>query len=237
MQRVSAVVAVLLLLAIIVIGTVITALVISPTRAEQSPSTTFVTARNTNSGSTTKLTVFLTFQNGTRYSSGSLGANQLLSRVENGSYIFSPIDPGNYSITMNNGSSLYLPPTTIKISAGSNFANLTIYSLKVFTLVEQSGLSYNGTQPGPPIEVANGTAVRIIIINNTTLIHNLAIVQNLYNLSSSQILFVSLSNTLNAGGTTNDTFVASRVGSFYYECLIGNHARAGEYGYFIVVKK
>ena len=57
---------------------------------------------------------------------------------------------------------------------------------------------------------------------------------NLYNTSVSNVLFNSLSNTINAGGTSNDTFIVSKIGTFYYQSMVGNQARQGEYGYFTV---
>lgn len=65
-------------------------------------------------------------------------------------------------------------------------------------------------------------------------IHNVAVVSTLYGTNYSTILFNSLSNTFTTGGSVNDTFIVSRTGTFYNECLIGNHAKDGEFGLFIV---
>jgi hypothetical protein len=115
-----------------------------------------------------------------------------------------------------------------------NNLSVTVYPLSVFSLTATSSLSFNGTQPGPIISVRNATAVRLIIFNNTTQIFNIAVVSSLYNTSTSNVLFNSLSGTVNGGGTLTDTFIANKVGTFYYQSLIGNQAREGEYGYFTV---
>ncbi|MHB8566678.1 MAG: multicopper oxidase domain-containing protein [Nitrososphaerales archaeon] len=236
MQTQSALIATSLLLLMILSATIVSSIILSPSNLSPKSSTTVITARvTTSSGASTSLVVSLSFPNSTRFSEGALLASQHQSVVTNGSYVFNSLVPGNYSMSVSGNESVFLPPTTIKVSPGTSYANLTIYTLKIFTLIETSGLSYNNSQHGPAIIVENGTGVRIIIKNNTTLIHNLGVVQALGNVNASNIMFSSLSETLNAGGSTNDTFLVNKVGSFYYECLIGNHARDGEYGFFIVM--
>ena len=160
---------------------------------------------------------------------GSIGSQSFSDKYE-----FSPIDPGTYDLNLSDVSGVYLAPSSVKVLQGVDELNATVYPLSVFRIVETPNLSLNGTQPGPDIIVKNATAVTFIVNNNTTLIQNLAVVSNLYNTNYSSVLFDSLSNTINAGGTVNQTFVVNQEGYFYYTCLIGNDAKAGEFGPFVV---
>jgi len=222
------------LLFIILTATVATSIILSESRTQTTSKTTTVITPSIATANETRLVINLAFPNGTRFNGGDLVAGSTITKGANGSYTFTTLIPGNYSLSFQGNESVYLPPTTVHLSPGISFANLTIYRMEIYTLIETANLGYNNSQPGPLIQVPNGTAVRIVLHNNTTLIHNLAIVQTLGNVSGSNIMFASLSDTLNAGGSTNDTFFVNKVGAFYYECLIGSHARDGEYGYFIV---
>ena len=64
----------------------------------------------------------------------------------------------------------------------------------------------------PIISVSNETAVRLIIFNNTTQIFNIAVVSSLYNTSTSNVLFNSLSGTVNGGGTSKRDFHSEQSG-------------------------
>jgi len=235
----SALLATALLLSIIVVATIVTALIFQPNVHTQTTAPTVTASVTSATNSSTSLLVTLHFPNGTRFTGGTLTAGTASSQTVNGSYYFPALLPGNYSIAFSAtppGYRVYLPSTSVRVQTGINHANLTIYSLVIFVLIETSALEYNNTSPGPTISAQNNTAVRLVIRNNTTLIHNVAIVETIANSSAANILFASLSNTLNAGGTTNDTFIVNRVGLFFYECLIGSHARDGEYGTFIVTR-
>jgi Multicopper oxidase len=160
---------------------------------------------------------------------GSIGAN-----ATSGQFMFNGLNPGNYQLNLTNAGDVYLPPTSARISSGVNVLNLTVYQLTIFRLTDNSSLSFNGTQPAPSIYVRNGTATRLVIQNNTTQVFNVAVVASLYNTTIANTLFDSLSSTISAGGSVNDTFIVSEVGSFYYQSMTGNQARQGEYGSFIV---
>ena len=240
MRSSAALIGIVLLLSIIIGATALTAFFFQPNVRTLTTAPTVTASVRSATNSSTSLLVALHFPNGTRFSAGTLTTGSSTSEQANGSYFFPSLPPGNYSIAFSQTppvSHVYLPSTSVRIQTGFNHASLTIYSLSVFVLVETSGLEYNDSAPGPTITVQNDTAVRFVIRNNTTLIHNVAVVETIANSSAANILFASLSNTLNAGGTTNDTFVVSSVGLFFYECLIGSHAHDGEYGTFIVTKQ
>lgn len=222
-----------LLLLVIMGATVLVALAFPPAPAAPKPTTPVVSA-TTSTANVTKLQIILAFPNGTRFSSGSLSAAGMISEIYNQTFLFNTIAPGNYSLTYSGNASVYLPPTTISVSSGLNVAKLAVYRMITIVLVDSPNLAYNNTTPGPSIVVDNGTAVRLTLKNNSSLIHDVAVVRTLGNVSTSNVLFGSTSDTLNAGGTTNDTFIVSTPGSFYYQDLIGNHAKDGEYGYFLV---
>jgi lipoprotein-anchoring transpeptidase ErfK/SrfK len=162
-------------------------------------------------------------------------AGSVPSNTTSNNYEFSPINPGSYSLNLTGVPGVYFPAITTQVSPGVNLLSVVVFALKVFVLIATSNLSFNGTQPGPIITVRNNTAVRLVIHNNTTQIFNVAVVSSLYNTSTSNVLFNSLSSTVNAGGTLNDTFIVTKIGTFYYQSLIGNQAREGEYGYFTVI--
>jgi hypothetical protein len=230
----TALVATALLLLVIVCATVITAIAFPSPSAKPTLTPPVVSARTTSSATVTKLQITIAFPNGTRFVSGSLSAGGMKSVIFNETYLFDSITPGNYSVTYSGNQSVYLPPTTVSVSSGINVAKLTVYKIVTFVLVNSPNLTFNNTSPGPSIMVDNGTAVRITLRNNSSLIHDFAVVKILGNVSTSNVLFGSTSDTLNAGGTTNDTFVVTSPGSFYYQDLIGSHAKDGEYGYFLV---
>lgn len=233
MRRISSLVASSLLLTLIILSTSLVALIATPTRGQPLTST-LIPITSSVSTNTTKLAIDMYFPNGTRESSGEIFAGAFKSTLLDNQYVFDNIIPGIYSLNTTGIPNVYLPSTSVKVIAGLNSLNITAYQIAVFPLTETPNLSFNGTQPGPTIIVKNNTAVMLIIHNNTTLIHNVAVVSTLYDTNYSTILFNSLSNTITAGGSVNDTFIVSRTGTFYYECLIGNHAKDGEFGLFIV---
>jgi len=165
---------------------------------------------------------------------GSLYAGNQQRNSSFGRFTFSDLSAGNYELNLTGVPNAYLPPVSAQVVQGENVLNLTVYPLAVFHLIDTPNLAFNGTQPGPIINVKNGTAVRIDISNNTTQVFSLAIVRNLYDITTDNVLFGSLSNTISAGGSVNNTFVASKSGTFYYQSMTGNQAREGEYGYFTV---
>jgi hypothetical protein len=247
MNRTPALIATALLLSIVVAGTALSAVLYVPQKSVPARPITTITAQlitttsaeATNSSSTTvnqtELIVTMHFPNGSSFNSGVLYAGTQSVNSSNGQFVFSKISPGTYPLSLKKANNVYLSPTNVQLSSGANHVNVLVYSMSTFFLYFNDGLSINGTQPGPPIIVSNATAVELVIFNNTTLIHNLGIVESLTNENSSNILFSSLSLTLNAGGSTNDTFVVAKSGSYYYEDLIGNHGHDGDYGSFYVL--
>jgi hypothetical protein len=182
----------------------------------------------------TQLSVTASFPNGTKLSNGTLYAGTIGANLTSGHFNFNNLGPGSYQLNLTGTPNTYLPPVRAQVSLGLNFLNLTVYQLAIVHLTDNSSLSFNGTQPGPTIEVKNGTATKLVIQNNTTQVFNIAVVSDLYNTSSSNILFNSLSSTTSAGGSVNDTFIVSQVGEFYYQSMTGNQAKQGEYGFFTV---
>jgi hypothetical protein len=235
LQRSASLIASAALLLSIIAATAIAAHYATPIRGQ--PPTHTITATTTvvsTTNTTTRLMVTLEFPNGSRLETGNLTANGLLGSFSSGEFNFSGIRPGTYQFNLTGAPSTYLPPISAQVSPGENFLNLTIYQLAVFHLVNTPNLAFNGTQPGPIINVKNATAVRLVIYNNTTQIFNVAVVRDLYNTSLDNVLFNSLSSTISAGGSVNGTFIASAVGTFYYQSMTGNQAKQGEYGYFTV---
>ena len=182
----------------------------------------------------TQLLVTLAFPNGTKLTNGSLYAGTIPANYTSGQFEFQGLGPGNYQLNLTGAGSVFLPPISAHVSSGMNLLNLTLYPLISFHIFDTSNLSFNGTQPGPIISVKNGSAVKLLIQNNTTQIFNIAIVDNLYNTSADNVLFDSLSSTISAGGSVSAIFVASKVGTFYYQSMTGSEAKQGEYGYFTV---
>lgn len=222
------------ILGLILVSTIIVALIATPIRGHPSPS--LATPSTTSiSQNVTSLTISIRFPNGTSLVSADIAIAGVDGvEIRRGVYSFSNVRPGIYSVNFSGPPNVFFPPTQIKVQAGLNLLNLTVYRLEYFRLYQSTSPGYNGTSPGPPISVVNGTAVEFLIFNNSTLIRNFAIVRELYNTSSNNILFDSLSSTLNGGGSANDTFIVTSPGFFYYEDMIGSHARDGDYGYFVV---
>jgi len=179
--------------------------------------------------------VTLTFPNGTRLTKGSLHAGSLTANFSSGRFVFTGLSSGNYELNLTGVNNTYLQPVTARVSPGLNPQNLTVYPVFTFHLTVVESLSFNGTQPGPIINVRNDSAIRLVIRNNTTQVFNVAVVANLYNTSADNALFNSLSSTISAGGSVNDTLIVTQVGTFYYQSMTGNQARQGEYGYFTVI--
>lgn len=220
------------LLAILIVGISLAAYALTPARG--TPSTKVIVA-NTSSNSLNETNLLLTLKlpNGTNFTSGEAFVDSYQSIVSNGSYFFKNIKPGSYSLNFTGATSFFVPPLTMKLSNGTNLVNETIYPLRFFVLFETAGLSYNGTRPGPQLNVNNGTAVKVEIFNNTTQINDFAVVRNLSDANQSNVLFNSLSDNLSPGGSTNDTLIVSSAGSYYYTSLIGSQSKDGEYGHFV----
>jgi FtsP/CotA-like multicopper oxidase with cupredoxin domain len=221
------------LLLILIAGVSLAGYALTPVKGEPSTSVIVATTSST-SINATKLIISLQLSNGTMYTSGSLFAGQYQSSYLNGSYVFQDIPPASYSLNFTGPNNIFFPPLKIVVQRGVNLVKAAIFPLESLKLVETSGFAYNGTLPGPTIDVRNGTAMRIELFNNTTQITDLAIVNSLSNFNQSSVEFNSVSNTLSPGGSTNDTFIVSSLGTFYYTSLIGSQARNGQYGHFIV---
>ena len=176
----------------------------------------------------------LSFPNRTKFTNGTLVSGKLNANLTSAGFVFTGLTPGNYALNLTTTIKVFLPPVSASVSSGSNALNLTVYQLSTFGIIVNATLAFNGTQPGPPITVKNGTAVRLMIQNNTTQVFNIAVVRNLFNTSSDNVQFNSLSSTISAGGSVNDTFIVSVVGAFYYQSMIENQAKQGEYGNFTV---
>jgi hypothetical protein len=235
MHRLASIIASALVLSIIIVATAFVASVSSPDRGRPTVRViTGNTATTTKTTNSTELIVHLFFPNGTRLTSGDMFADTIPTQNTSEKFVFSPMNPGSYALNLTGVEGVFLPPTIAQVSPGLNALDVTVYPLKIIVLIATSSLSFNGTQTGPIITVHNNTAVRLVIHNNTTQIFNIAVVSSLYNTSTSNVLFDSLSSTVNGGGTLNDTFIVNKIGTFYYQSLIGNQAREGEYGYFTV---
>jgi hypothetical protein len=235
LQRLYSLIASGLLLSVILASITIVAITTTPNREQALTSTSLIVSRETSSTNLTTLAVKLFFPNGTGENVGEMYAGSFESQHVRNQYLFDNITPGTYQRNLTGASGIYFPSGAVRVSSGTNFLNITVYQLEAFDIVVTAGPTLNYSSPGPTITVLNGTMVRFAIYNNTTLIQNLAVVKMLNNTESSNVLFNSSSDTINAGGSVNDTFVVSKVGSFFYECLIGNDARDGESGQFIVV--
>jgi hypothetical protein len=233
MDRSSSLLASGLLLVVIIISTGVAATLATPARGNPTPST-LVPLTTSAPNNTTELIIRLYYSNGTEITSGKMFAGTIESNATNSEYMFKDILPGIYQLNITGVPEVYMPSASVKVVTGINLLNVTVYQERTFYIVETANLSFNNTEPGPSINVKNGTAVTFIIYNNTTLIQNVAVVNSLYNTNYSSVLFNSLSNTITAGGSVNDTFIVTQAGNFYYECLIGNDAKAGEYGFFVV---
>jgi hypothetical protein len=233
LQRFGSLVASAALLLCIIAATAIAAHYATPSRGQPSIHTVSVTTTPAVTNST-QLIVDLAFSNGTILTNGSLLAGSMPGSLVSGHFVFNGLGPGSYPLNLTASSNVYLPPITARVSPGTNILNLTIYQLATFHLAVTWQLAFNGTQPGPIINVVNGSAVRIVIQNNTTQVFDIAVVQNLYNTSADNVLFNSLSSTISAGGSADDTFIVSTPATFYYQSMTGNQAKQGEYGYFSV---
>jgi hypothetical protein len=235
MQRIAAVIATLLLLSVLLTATTVVAVLYAPPSGpRQSVVTSTLTVSRVSSSNATQLSVNLKFVNQTFFDRGVLSAGPYATNGSSGEFFFPKVSPGNYTLTISSAPSIFLPATTINVLPGLNYANVTIFQREIVFLYFTNGLSINGTSPGPIIDLPNSTAATFVITNNTTLIHNFAVVESLSNQNSTNVVFNSLSITLNAGGSTNDTFILSSPGTYFYEDLIGNHARDGVWGIFIV---
>ncbi|MHB1908908.1 MAG: multicopper oxidase domain-containing protein [Nitrososphaerales archaeon] len=232
MHRESALIGSAGLLVILIIGVIITAYIYTPVRGV-APKTVIVASTSSAERNQTELVLGLRLSNGSIFDEGNLTLGTYNSQVINQSYIFQNISPGSYSLNLTDVSGFFLPPATLEISKGENFARATIYPLVTFSLIETGALTYNGTRPGPSIVVKNGTAIILSLTNNTTQINDFAVVRDLGNTSQSNVLFNSLSNTLGPGGSSSDIFIVSSPGFYYYTSLIGSQSKDGQFGYFL----
>lgn len=223
-----------LLLSVILVSVTVVAMSATRPRGNLQTSSSLVVSTVASKTNSTDLVVRLAFPNGTNPKVGALQAGSLQGRLLEGNYVFNNVTPGVYPLNFTGGPNIYFPSATVKVSAGVNSLNVTVYQLETFDILVGTGPLLNGSTPAPTIQVTNDTVVRFAIHNNTTLIQNLAIVGSLNNTEYSNVLFNSLSETISAGGSANDTFLVSNTGSYFYACLIGNDARLGEYGYFLV---
>ena len=234
MQRSSSLIASGLLLTFILLSVSLVALTTTPSRGIIETTTSVVVSRETSKTNTTVLAVRLYFPNGTSPQAGNMDAGSYHSEFIDNQYVFGGIAPGNYQLNWTGGPDIFFPSVQVKVTPGINSLNVSVFQLETFDIIVTAGPELNGSVPAPTIKVPNNTVVQFYIHNNTTLIQNLAIVSSLNNTNFSSIMFNSLSNNIGAGGSTNDTFIVNRTGNFFYECLIGNDARAGEYGEFLV---
>ncbi len=234
MQRLSSLIASGLLLGIILISVTIVATTATPNRTHLHTSTSLVVSTVATKTNMTKLVVRIAFPNGTTPDVGELKIGSISGERVGSQFVFDNVTPGTYQLNFSKALGIYFPAANVKILPGLNSLNVTVYQLEVFQIVVTQGPSLNGSTPAPIIRVPNDTVVQFEILNNTTLIQNLAVVDTLNNTEYSNVLFNSLSETISAGGSANDTFVVSQSGTFYYACLIGNDAKAGEYGFFLV---
>jgi hypothetical protein len=233
LRTTSALIGSALLLIILLVGVTIAAYVLTPVKGSPTSLTVIAKTSSTSNFNSTELILTLKLPNGSRFTSGVVNAGPFGSTVENNSYVFRNIQPGNYVLNLTRAPNFFLPES-IKLGKGINFVNLTIYPLFTFRLIVNPGLKYNTTSPGPLIAVSNASAVRLQVFNNSSQINNIAIVNSLTNFTEQNILFNSVSNSLSPGGSTNDTFIVTSNGFFYYASLFASQAKDGQYGYFYV---
>jgi hypothetical protein len=236
LQRSSSLIASAVLLLCIISATALAAHFSTPVRGQPSVSTVSATTvkNELTATNSTQLSVTLSFPNGTRLTNGSLYAGTQLANLTADHFLLTGLASGSYPLNLTGETNTYLPPTSAQVSTGLNLLNLTVYQLSTLRLVVNGSLSFNGTQPGPSINVGNASAIKLIIENNTTQVFDVAVVYNLYNTSSANVLFDSLSSTISAGGSVSDTFIVSRIGTFFYQSMTGNQAKQGENGDFVV---
>jgi len=122
-------------------------------------------------------------------------------------------------------------------SAGS--VTITIYAGEVSSSAYGFGNTQsNITSPGPTFTVKVGTTVTVDFTNAGTMQHNWALVNEKTagntNLAFSKAQVASAGNAISPGGKGSATFVASKVGTYYYICQVDAHVALGMWGTFIV---
>lgn len=95
----------------------------------------------------------------------------------------------------------------------------------------------NITSPGPTIRVKQGQVVEIRFVNEGRLRHAFAIVERVER-TNPNVLFgaiiASAQNPIGPGEEGSVIFVASRAGTFFYQCPVANHGPKGMWGTIIV---
>lgn len=145
--------------------------------------------------------------------------------------------------------------TAVIILAGITvaFASLSLLSptpkeegeLKVFVLImrESDDLStygFNGTKGGPDIVVNVGDRVKIILINEGTIPHAFAVVDQPGDRAPPiwESVAATAADPILPGEERTVTFVARKPGSYWYACLIPPHrTQFGMEGRFIVLEE
>ena len=206
----------------------------TPSRGSLETTSSLVVSTVASKTNRTQLVVRIAFPNGSSPNVGDLFAGSLEAQHQDNKYVFNNVTPGLYQLNFSGSPGIYFPISSAKVLAGLNSLNVTVYQLETFDIVVTEGPMFNNSTPAPLIQVPNDTVVQFAIHNNTTLIQNVAVVDSLNNTEYSSVLFNSLSETIGAGGSSNDTFLVSKTGGFFYACLIGNDAKLGEFGLFLV---
>jgi plastocyanin len=119
---------------------------------------------------------------------------------------------------------------TISIYAGEVSLSSSIYGF--------GSTESNITSPGPTFTVKLGTTVTVDFTNAGTMNHNWALVTEKTsgntNLAFSKAQIASASYAVSPGGKGSTTFVANKVGTYYYICQVDAHVALGMWGTFIV---
>lgn len=133
-------------------------------------------------------------------------------------------------------------PATSPSSSGSPSAGnviIAIYAGELSPSVYGFGNSTNSiTSPGPIYSVKVGTTVKVDFENDGTMPHNWALVTQKTsgntNIAFSKSQIASAGNAVPVYGKATTTFVANKVGTYYYICQVDGHVALGMWGYFNV---
>jgi len=143
-----------------------------------------------------------------------------------------------------------IPQTSSQTSQTTSTGQTTTQvSQKNYTfIIIASGLSFNGTTPGPKIQVPNGSNVTIIFIVSGSLPHSFVIVPIANpNLGPGNQTYPPFPNPafpgastpnptlgLNPGSRVVINFIANKPGTYIYLCEVDSHYNAGMWGLFVV---
>ncbi len=136
-----------MVLIVFLVAVTIAAYEVTPVKG--APTTVVIIAKTSSSSNfnSTEPILSLRLPNGSIFTSGEITAGPYGSSIENSSYIFSNIQPGDYALNLTSAPNYFLPES-VKLAKGVNSVNLIIYPLFAFTLFENARLKYNDSSPG-----------------------------------------------------------------------------------------